>query len=240
VLYFKNLEISLLHETTDVSISCTVAFLGSASSTNEPEVVRFDNLLLHPGLVISRRPGPQSIHISTLLASIHSLLHTDLEQWTNLQLSPKLFQLFCQPDLHPLPGADWIQVSTLQAPIFDRRWQHCSYNYRRLGPLSSIIFSPALLDPNHFDHAREVLAINPLLSVSEVHDLGHSLMCMGLHLETHFIVVFEHVSLPSLFSSSWVITGSGDCDQNPITQPAGMCCYALINVLSINFKMYSF
>jgi hypothetical protein len=211
----------LIQIDTDISVSCTVAFL----SLNTTEFARFDRLQIQPALLLSRGHGedtPRSIHISTLLGSIASLLNSDFEQWINLQPSQNLFSTLCHLGSHIEFDGDWIQVSTLQAPVFDDSRHHCSYNYRRLGPLSSIVSHPTPLDLNHFNHAREVLAINPLLSKStpEVMALAHSFTYMGLHLETHFIIVFELVSPPSIFPHYPII---GELGEGGI-QPTGMSC----------------
>jgi hypothetical protein len=217
----------LIHFDKDVAISCTVAFLG----LNRTEFARFDKLRIQPALLFSRGHGedtPRSIHISTLLASIGSLLNSDFEQWINLQPSRNLFYaLFHQRSLAESDGAHWIQVSTLQAPVFDDNRYHCSYNYRQLGPLSLIKPCPTPLDSNRFDHAREVLAINPLLSesTSEVMALAHSFTYMGLNLETHFIIIFEPVSSLSIFPPYPIIAGLGEGG----TQPTGMYCLYLIS-----------
>jgi len=221
----KGLLSFLIQFDKDVAISCTVAFLG----LNKTEFARFDKLRIQPALLFSRGYGedkPRSIHISTLLASIASLLNSDFEQWINLQPSRNLFYaLFYQGSQTELDG-DWIQVSTLQAPVFDDNRYHCLYNYRQLGPLSSIKPCPTPLDPNHFDHAREVLAINPLLSEStlEVMALAHLFTYMGLNLETHFIIIFEPVSSLSIFPPYPIIGGLGEGG----TQPTGMYCLYLI------------
>jgi hypothetical protein len=210
---------------TDVSVSCTVAFL----SLKRTEFARFNKLQIQPALLLSRGHGedtPQSIHISTLLASIGSLLNSDFEQWINLQANQNLFcALFHQiSQTDSNEDCQWIQVSTLQAPVFDDNRHHCSYNYRQLGPLSSIKPCPTLLDPNHFDHTREVLAINPLLSEStpEVMALAHSFTYMGLSLETHFIIVFEPVSSLSIFPAYPIIGGLASGEGG--THPTGMFC----------------
>ena len=133
----KGLLSFLIQFDEDVAISCTVAFLG----LNKTEFARFDKLRIQPALLFSRGYGedkPRSIHISTLLASIASLLNSDFEQWINLQPSRNLFYaLFYQGSQTELDG-DWIQVSTLQASVFDDNQYHCSYNYQQLGPLLSL------------------------------------------------------------------------------------------------------
>lgn len=215
--------IFLVQIDTDVSVSCTVAFL----SLKRTEFARFNKLQLQPALLLSRGHGedtPRSIHISTLLASIGSLLNSDFEQWINLQASQNLFCALFHQISQTDSKDDWIQVSTLQAPVFDDNRHHFSYNYRQLGPLSSIKPCLTLLDPNHFDHTREVLAINPLLSEStpEVMALAHSFTYMGLSLETHFIVVFEPVSSLSIFPAYPIIGGLASGEGR--THPTGMFC----------------
>jgi hypothetical protein len=167
---------------------------------------------VQPALLLSRGHGedtPRSIHISTLLDSIGSLLTSDIEQWINLQPSPNLFYALSHLGSQTDWDGDWIQVSTVQAPVFDDNRHHCSYNYRRLGPLSSIDSCPTPLDPNNFNHAREVLAINPLLSEStpEVMALAHSFTYMGLYLKTHFIIIFELISTSTIFPLYPIISG---------------------------------
>lgn len=141
-----------------------------------------------------------------------------------MQPSRNLFYALCHQGSLTELDSDWIQVSTLQAPVFDDNRHHCSYNYRRLGPLSSIQSCPTPLHPNHFNHAREVLAIDPLLSEStpEVMALAHSFTYMGLNLETHFIIMFEPVSSLSIFTPYPIIGGLGEGGTQPTS--TGMYC----------------
>ena len=114
----------------------------------------------------------------------------------------------------------WELDSTLQAPVFDDNQHHFLYNYRQLGPLLLINSCLTPLYPAHFDHNWEVLTTNHLLSqfTPEVMALADSFTYMGLYLETHFIIMFESVSLLSIFLPYPIIGGL--CEGG--TQPTGM------------------
>jgi hypothetical protein len=134
----------------------------------------------------------------------------DLEHLLKLQATPNLYRILCP--FNPVPESEifqhgWIQVSTTQAPVFDARMQHSIYNFRRLGPLNCIPFLPTFLDFSSFDFTREVVAVNPNSSISEVQELKSVFHLMGLPVQLHFIIVFEAVSdisyqLPHLISGA--------------------------------------
>lgn len=165
------------------------------------ETATFQNLSLQPCYLEHRSSSvlmdtPFSIHISSLLHAIHTIVCNDNGQKINLQAMPGLYQIFSGlSQVSSFPNT-WILVATSQAPVFDSRMLHCSHNYRRLGPLASIPASPTLLNTGKFEHTHEVLAVDPKLDIPEVQNLRACYDTMGLTLAKHFIIIFDYITTP--------------------------------------------
>jgi hypothetical protein len=206
-------------------------FVNSPADLEDIEVARFDDLHVQSSLLLfqNEEPGsPSSIHVSSLLAAIHMLVTGSFEQQANLQGMPNLYRIFSDPgfSIEALIKSWETQVSTLQAPVFDMRRVLPSFNLRRLGPLACITYQFTPLDIDSFDHSHEVLAINPTLATPEASNLYGSFHYMGLHLKTHFIILFKY-TVPAVTSPLVGMAASIPKNNSKFYNCLRCCCNSL-------------
>lgn len=129
--------------------------------------------------------GIFSIHISSLIATIQAYVLSSLDIQASLFATPFLRQIF----MAEVENQAAILVSTSQAPV-STDLSHPAYNFRHLGLLSNMNTCLVSLESS-FSHAREVLAINPGLPLSEIQHLKNAFQYMDLNIDRHFVILFK-------------------------------------------------